>query len=134
MRFALQNPAVQILLVGDLLTAVILTLVGFASHNELGSAGLRMLTTFLPLLAAWLLVAPFAGLYQPENVASARRLPRVLWAALLAGPLAATLRGLWLARPIAPVFVVVFSGSAALAFLAWRGLFIFINRKLVQHG
>jgi hypothetical protein len=65
MKSAPQNSAGRALLVGDVLIAAILTLVGFASHNELGTAG-GLLTTFLPLLVAWLLVAPFAGLYQPK--------------------------------------------------------------------
>ena len=47
-----------ILLVGDIIVLGLITLFGFATHNELGSAGLRMFTTFIPLLAAWLLLSP----------------------------------------------------------------------------
>ena len=54
-----------ILLAGDIVTFALVTIFGFATHGTLDSAGMRMLTTFLPVLAAWLLFAPFFGVYQP---------------------------------------------------------------------
>ena len=47
-----------LLIVGDIITLVIVTVIGFASHGTLGSAGARMLTTFFPTAVAWFLVAP----------------------------------------------------------------------------
>ena len=47
-----------VLIVGDIFTLIIVTVIGFASHGTAGTAGSRMLTTFLPLAAAWFLIAP----------------------------------------------------------------------------
>ena len=48
------------LILGDLLTIALVTLIGFATHGEADIALLpRMLTTFGPLALAWFLVAPF---------------------------------------------------------------------------
>ncbi len=108
---------------GDVLTLAILTLVGFGSHNELGAGPARMLATFVPLLCAWALVAGPAGLLDPGQAGSARQLWRPAWAMLLAGPLAAVGRGLWLNSPVAPVFALVLGGTGMLAMLAWRALY-----------
>lgn len=39
-----------LLLGGDSLTLALVTMIGFASHGTLGSAGVRMVTTFAPWL------------------------------------------------------------------------------------
>jgi hypothetical protein len=111
------------LIAGDLITLALVTVFGFSTHQELGTAGLRMLTTYLPLLAGWLLVAPFLGLFQLDTIFEARQLWRPFYAMLLAAPMAAFLRGAWLARPVLPVFVVILGGVSALAILAWRIIF-----------
>ena len=122
-----------VLWAGDGLAVVVLTLVGFASHGELDSAGLRMLTTFLPTLGAWLFVALPAGLMRLETAADFRQLWRVGWAAALAGPLAVLLRGLWLNRPIVLIFALVLTGTSILALLLWRAAFAaWLNRG--RHG
>ena len=114
---------VYILLVGDALTLAIVTLFGFTSHGTLDTAGSRMLTTFLPLIVAWLLVAPHLRVFDAELAVDAPQLWRPFWAMILAAPLAAWLRGAWLDAPILPVFVLVLGGIAALATLVWRGVF-----------
>jgi hypothetical protein len=114
---------ISVLLVGDIATLAIVTLFGFASHGSASSAGGRMLTTFLPLVAAWLLVAPHLGVFDQERAADPRQLWRPVWAMILASPLAAWLRGVWLGTDIQPVFVVVLGGVSCLALLAWRALF-----------
>lgn len=108
------------LVVGDILVLGVVTLTGFASHDELGTAGMRMLTTFVPLVFAWFLISPWLGVFQEENTVNPRQLWRPFWAMVLAGPLAAWIRGAWLQRPILPIFVVVLGGVSALALLAWR--------------
>ncbi|MEJ2011362.1 MAG: DUF3054 domain-containing protein [Anaerolineales bacterium] len=110
-----------VLLAGDVLAFAIITLFGFSSHEELvASAVSRMLATFLPFLAAWLLVAPWLDLYDP----TARKQSTLLWrtplAAVLAAPFGAWLRGLVLSAPILPVFVLVMAGVSALAMTLWR--------------
>jgi asparagine N-glycosylation enzyme membrane subunit Stt3 len=109
-----------ILLSGDILVLAVVTAVGFASHGTFGSSGARMLSTFLPLLAGWFMVAPLLGVYDPQRAADLRQVWRPFWAMVLAGPMAALLRGFWLNSPILPVFVVVLGGISALSILGWR--------------
>ena len=109
-----------ILLAGDAAILLLVTLAGFARHGELGSAGLRLLSTFVPLCAAWAVIAPFVGVYDKDHLADLWQLWRPPLAALLAAPMAGWLRGLWLGADIIPVFVLVIAGFPALGMLAWR--------------
>ncbi len=111
---------------GDIIFLGLVTIYGFASHNELGSAGLRLLTTFLPLVTAWILLAPHLGVFESRHLSDPRHLWRPFWAMVLAAPLAAWIRGAWLNTPILPIFVVVLGGISALAILSWRTLFWFM--------
>lgn len=118
---------------GDIFTLGLVTIFGFASHDELGSAGWRMLTTFVPLILAWFLVSPHLGVYQPARLSDPRQLWRPFWAMVLAGPFAAWLRGFWLNTPIQPLFVIIIGGVSALAILVWRVIYwLLVNylRKL----
>ena len=127
-RFAL-------LLIGDILTIALVTVAGFATHAELGTAGWRMLTTFLTVLIAWGLVAPFLGVYDLQRAAQVRQLWRPFWAAVLAAPMASWIRGAWLGQVILPVFVFVLGGVSAVAILAWRALYwIIFLRQRTSHG
>lgn len=119
-----------ILAAGDFLTIALVTIYGFASHNELNAGAARMLTTFLPLAIAWLAVAPFLGAYDRQRAMEVRQLWRPFWAMLLAAPLAAWLRGAWLNAPILPLFVLILGGVSALAILIWRGCFVLIARRM----
>jgi hypothetical protein len=48
---------------------------------------------------------------------------------VLAGPMAAWLRGVLLNSPILPLFVIILGGVSALAILTWRGLYwLFMTR------
>ncbi len=119
-----------ILLAGDVLTLALTTVVGFASHGTAGSAGARMLTTFVPLVAAWFLVAPHLQVFDLQRAVDPRQLWRPFWAMVLAGPFAAWLRGAWLKAPILPLFVVILGGVSAYAILAWRALFWLLFRRV----
>lgn len=115
-----------ILFAGDAVTLLLVTLFGFASHQTLGSAGARLLTTFLPLVGGWLLIAPWLGVYDTARAADPRQAWRPFWAMVLAGPWAGFLRGLMLGNAaFTPLFVVVLGGFAALGVLAWRLLYAF---------
>jgi hypothetical protein len=118
-------PRLGILITGDLVTLAIVTLVGFATHAELGAVA-RMPTTFIPLVISWLLVAPFFGVFDLPRIQSWKSLWRPFYAMVVAGPLAAWMRGMWLGAPILPIFVVVLGGFAALGLLAWRIIFWFL--------
>lgn len=113
----------RILVVGDIVTLALVTIVGFASHGEAQTAGIRVLTTFIPLVVAWFLIAPHLKSFEMQRTDDFNQLWRPFWAMVLAGPLAAWLRGVLLGTPIQPIFVVVIGGISALALLAWRGLF-----------
>ena len=126
---------ILVLLVGDIFTIALVTIYGFASHATLGSAGSRILATFIPLMIGWLAAAPLLGLYQHDTVSSLRQIWRPFWAMILGAPLAALLRGVWLNAAIQPLFVFVLGGVAALAILAWRLLaFFWINRRRTVYG
>jgi hypothetical protein len=109
--------------IGDAITLMLVTVYGFATHETLGTAGTRLLTTFIPLLVAWLLIAPHLGVYRLSVVSDFRQLWRPFWAMVLAGPFAAWMRAAWLGTAILPLFVVILGGVSALALLAWRFLY-----------
>lgn len=123
---------ISILLLGDALVLMLVTVIGFATHGTAGTAGFRMLTTYIPLLAAWLLISPHLKVYDRESVADYHQLWRPFWAMVLAAPMAAWLRGLWLNAPILPIFVVILGGVSALSILAWRGLFAFTFARMTK--
>lgn len=115
------------LLAGDVIVLALVTVFGFATHGSLGSAGTRMLTTFVPLVVAWLLVAPFLGAYNLQFAADWRQLWRPFWAMVLAGPMAGMLRGFMLNNaPILPIFIVVLGGISALSMLGWRLIYVLV--------
>jgi hypothetical protein len=124
-----------ILFIGDAIIIAIVTIIGFASHDTLGTAGFRMLTTFVPVVIAWVLIAPHFRVYDLNIVSQVRDLWRPPWAMVLAAPMAAFLRGAWLRTPIAPIFVVVIGGVNAIAILLWRVIFFLILTKwIAEHG
>ncbi len=110
------------LIAGDILTLGIVTLAGFATHDELGlEFARRMLATFFPLSVGWLAAAPWFGLFAPKNATQPGTLWRIAPAMFLAAPLAAVLRGALLNGPVLPVFVLVLGGSAIIGLVIWRG-------------
>ena len=123
-----------VLLTGDVVTLALVTVFGFATHGEVATAGTRMLTTFLPLVFAWLLISPHLGVFDLKRLADPRQLWRPFWAMLLAGPLAAWLRAVMLNSPILPIFVVVLGSISALALLLWRSLYWALFRKSPSAG
>jgi len=58
------HPPVVILILMDGIVLLSVTFIGFASHSS-PLAGGRWLTTFLQMLAAWLMTAWVSGLYSP---------------------------------------------------------------------
>jgi hypothetical protein len=117
------------LVAGDLLAIFIVTMIGFLDHYG-ALQGWRWLSTFIPVSAAWLLIAPWLGVYRPENAGSARQIWRPVLAALFSAPLAATLRGFWLNGAILPVFVLVLGLTNALGIALWRLIWVLITRRL----
>jgi hypothetical protein len=118
------------LIIGDILTLIIVTVIGFASHGTAGTAGTRMLTTFLPLLAAWFLIAPHLKVYESQKVLDWRQLWRPFWSMVLAAPMAAWIRGVILSSVILPLFVFILGGFSAVGILVWRGLFLLVLNRI----
>ncbi len=104
---------------GDAVVLLAVTFAGFASHDE-GLAGGRWLTTYVPLLIAWGLVAPWLGNYRPEVWRRPAQAWRALLAMVLAAPLVGFLRAVLLGGVVIPIFVVALGGISALALTAWR--------------
>jgi hypothetical protein len=118
------------LIAGDVLAIAVVTVIGFATHGETDVALLpRMLATFLPLTLGWFIIAPWLGLFEPGIVSNPRQLWRPFAALVLAGPLAALVRALWLNTVVIPIFGVVLSGSAGLGMLIWRAIAWFVLWK-----
>ncbi|MGB5845665.1 MAG: DUF3054 domain-containing protein [Anaerolineales bacterium] len=126
----LSNRERSALFIGDMLTLAIVTIIGFASHGTADTAGTRMLTTFLPLAAAWFLIAPHLKVYESQIVFDWRQLWRPFWSMVLAAPMAAWMRGMILNAPILPLFVIILGGVSAVGILAWRGLFLLVLNKM----
>ena len=118
-----------ILISGDLLSIAVLTVIGFATHGEVGASFLlRMGTTFVPLSLAWFLSAPRFGLFD-ETSAGFLPLLRILPAMLLAAPLAVLLRAALLNSAGLPLFTLVLGGMNALGLLAWRAVYQFLSTR-----
>ena len=118
-----------VLLAGDVIVILLMTLYGFFSHQMLSTAGGRLWSTFLPWVAAWTLVAPNLGVFDEEKVRNSRDLWRPFWAMILASPIAGFIRAVWLGEDVMPIFVVVFGGFCALGVLAWRSIYQFIASR-----
>ncbi len=109
------------LVIGDLLSLALLTVVGFASHDQLALAALpRMLATFFPLTLGWFLLAPALGLFRAEEVRSGAGLWRAALAAFFAAQLAVILRGVWLHAAVQPLFGLVLGATSAVGMALWR--------------
>jgi len=125
------NKNINLLILGDVISVVIITVSGFLFHGELLTVSpYRIIATLLPVLIAWLLIAPWLGLYDPEIYIDWHHLWRVGWATVLVAPIAAFIRSLMLSNaPILPVFVAVLAATSALGMLIWRGIWWLIVRQ-----
>jgi len=121
------------LVLGDIIALVIITVIGFATHGETDLSFLpRMLTTFVPLVVGWFLIAPWLGLFDAQTTSTLKQLWRPLLAMLLAAPMAAMLRAAMLNAVALPLFTLILGGSAALGMLIWRLLWYFLatNKRI----
>jgi hypothetical protein len=120
-------------LIGDTACALAISIIGFLTHyGQL--EGWRWLSTFIPVLVGWLIIAPWLGNYQPPTITNPFQSWRAALAAFLVAPLAAWLRGTWLNSPILPLFVLVLGLTNALGFLIWRVILSLILRRMKRNG
>ena len=117
------------LIAGDILALGIITFIGFASHGETDLSFLpRMLTTFIPLVISWFLIAPWLRLFDRQVTSNVKQLWRPPLAMLLATPMTSILRATFLNSIALPLFTLILGGSAAIGMLVWRGVWSWINR------
>ncbi len=121
-----------LLVLGDAAIFALVTVIGFANHSELNSGILRMMATFLPLCAAWALIGPWLHVFDLADTFQWHRLWRPFLAMLLAAPMAAWLRGMWLGETIPPIFVLVIGAFSGLGILLWRSIWWTIFRTWVN--
>jgi hypothetical protein len=127
----MKKSRLQFLITGDLLAIAILTMIGFATHEEVGLSFVpRMLAIFVPLALSWAAAAWVMRLYEPGITSDPRQLWRPLVAVLFAGPLAVVLRGFLLNAVVIPIFALVLSATAALGMLIWRAIWRWLENKL----
>jgi len=113
------------LIAGDIIALAIITIVGFATHGETEIAFLpRMLTTFIPLIISWFLIAPWLGCFNPQITSNPKKLWRPPLAMLLAAPMTSILRAAMLNAVALPLFTFILGGSAAVGMLVWRSLYL----------
>lgn len=129
-RAFLNYMSTSLLILGDLLTIAVITVIGFATHGEAGTSFLpRMAATFVPLAVGWFALAPALGLFEAARVRNARQLWRPALAAFFAAQLAVILRGLWLNAAVLPLFGLVLGATSALGMFAWRGIWMWAGQR-----
>lgn len=120
-----------ILILGDVVTLAILTVTGFATHGETGTSFLpRMAAAFVPMAFGWFVLAPWLGLFDDVVIAAPKNLLRVPLAMLFVTPLAVILRAAWLSSAGLPIFALALGGANMIGMLIWRGLYIFIAKRM----
>jgi hypothetical protein len=114
-----------LLILGDAIALLAFATIGRANHGEAVSLT-GVITTALPFLAAWFVVASLTGaLGRPGSADSTRPgrlLPRAALAWIVAIPLALVIRGITQHEQIQPAFAIVALLFNAVTLLGWRGL------------
>lgn len=112
------------LVAGDALTLTAIAVLGFATHREVEAVGSpRFLATLLPLLGAWFLAAWGLGAMDPLRASDVRQLWRPAAAVLVATPVAAVFRSVWLGTPPVLPFILVIGGVSLLGIGVWRSAY-----------
>ena len=127
MMSRLQNIYLPVI-IGDFIAFFVITLIGFFSHQSSLSIG-RFLVTFIPLCAAWLVTAPWMGLFEKHQVNFSAVWWRVIWSVLLSTPLALFVRALLLKSSVQVPFTLVMISTSIVAILIWRLILFFISQR-----
>jgi Protein of unknown function (DUF3054) len=121
----------SILILGDIITLALLTIIGFATHGETGTSFLpRMAASFVPMTFGWFVLAPWLGLFDDAIIKAPKNLLRIPLAMLFVTPLAVILRAAWLNSAGLPIFAFALGGANTIGMLGWRGLYIFIAQRM----
>jgi hypothetical protein len=106
------------LLIGDAIAIAMFAVIGLASHDEGITAG-GVARNALPILAAWFVVAAFAGTYSRPGL----RTMLVTW--VIAVPVGVAIRAIALSRPADGsqiVFGIVTMTVTLVLLLGWRAI------------
>ena len=114
-----RNDTSNILIFGDFVTFLVVTIIGFFNHNSQFDI-LRVLANWLPLCLAWGMAAPLLGLWNRKQIPLQRTWWRFIWAAFLSVPLAVVIRGFILDTPTLGIFVLVMTAFSIVGLLIWR--------------
>ncbi len=118
------------LIIGDIFTIAIITIIGFITHGEAELSFLpRMLASFVPMTLAWFLLAPFFGLFEENVICKPNQLWRPIGCVIFAAPFAGVMRALWLGSSVLPIFIIAFAGTNAIALCIWRAIYLYSFRK-----
>ena len=113
----------RMLILGDALALLLVTVIGFVSHRETDASFLpRAAALFVSLVSGWFLLAPVTGLFDSERVHAGRPFWRPAWTGFFAAQFAVTLRGLILQSSVQPIFAIVLGLTTALGMTLWRAL------------
>jgi len=114
------------IILGDLLTIAILTILGFFSHGEVGIAYVpRMGTTFFPVAVAWFFISPWLGSFDSNVIKNSKLIWRIPLSMLFAAPFAAILRAALLGTTASPLFTLVIGLTNAIGMTVWRALYLY---------
>ena len=121
------------LIIGDIISLAILTVIGFATHGETDTSYLpRMAAVFFPMVVGWFILIPWMGLFDEQIIANPKNLWRIILVMLFLAPLAATVRAAILGAAMLPLFPLILGSSNAIGMVVWRWLYIFIARRVAK--
>lgn len=120
-----------LLILGDFLAFLVITIIGFASHNSQFDL-MRILAIWLPLCFAWYLTAPLLGLWKPFQPSLLKNWWKIIWATVLSVPLAVVVRGFILNTPTIGTFVLVMIATSVAGLFVWRLIWFFIQKKVTK--
>lgn len=113
------------LVVGDIVSFLVFTVVGQSNHKEAISVG-SIITIAAPFIIAWFIVAPFLGAFGRRASAATTRpiplLPRTALSWVVAWPVAFLLRAVVFHGDITVAFAIVALVFNMIFLLAWRGV------------
>ncbi len=114
-------PVSRTLWLGDALALTAVSVLGFAFHNTLTSANIpRLVWSIVTVVLAWTLAAWPTAALDANRMRHAREWWRLLWAALLAVPLALALYEFPRGRVITWAFTRALGTFALAALVGWR--------------
>ncbi|MEN8113267.1 MAG: DUF3054 domain-containing protein [Actinomycetota bacterium] len=119
----------RIAIIGDIVALIVLTIVGFASHDTLGETT-RLIVTTLGALAGWALIAPWFGAFSTDVLTKPAHVWRIALAWIVTAPFALFLRGWILGIEVSTTFILTTIAINGLALILWRAvLAIYVGRS-----